>query len=114
MDFSTTLKKNYEFRRLYSKGRSAATGNIVLYCRKYRRPDNRIGLTVGTKVGNAVVRNRIRRRLRAIYRLNECKLAHGFDIIIVARVRSANASYTELESDFLSLCEKLGVLEEEK
>ena len=112
MDFSTTMKKNYEFRRLYARGKSAATGNIVVYCRKCRRPDNKLGLTVGTKVGNAVTRNRIRRRLRAIYRLNEQRLRRGCDIVIVARVRSAGATYAELEADFLSLCGRLGILEE--
>ena len=112
MEFTTALKKNYEFRRLYTKGKSAATGNIVVYCRKSRCPGNRLGLTVGTKVGKAVVRNRVRRRLREIYRTNEHRLADGYDVVIVGRARSRDAKYGVLESDFLSLCGRLGILNE--
>ena len=112
MDHTTTLKKNHEFRRLYTKGKSLSTGNIVVYCRRCRRSGNRLGLTVGTKVGKAVVRNRVRRRLREIYRTNEHRLADGYDIVIVARVRSRDAAYRVLESDFLSLCGRLGLLNE--
>jgi ribonuclease P protein component len=112
MEFTTALKKNYEFRRLYAKGKSAATGNIVVYCRKSSQPGNRLGLTVGTKVGKAVIRNRVRRRLREIYRINEHRLADGYDVVIVGRVRSREAKYGVLESDFLSLCGRLGILNE--
>lgn len=114
MKFSVPITKNYEFRRVYNKGDSAATANIVIYCRPRRdKNGNRLGFTVGTKVGKAVQRNRIRRRLREIYRLNEEKLKRGYDIVIVARVRSRSAAYLELESDFLSLCARLKLLADE-
>ena len=71
MKFTDSLKNNYEFRRLYSRGDSAAASRVVLYCRKNRGGSNRLGITVGTKIGKAVVRNKIRRRLREIYRTNE-------------------------------------------
>ena len=108
MKFTDSLRNNYEFRRLYSKGASAATPRMVVYCRRNRLPVNRLGLTVSNKIGKAVVRNRIRRRFREIYRLNEGALASGYDIVIVARRRSASALYGELESDFMRLAKKLG------
>ena len=114
MKFSVSLKENYAFRRLYAKGQSAATPLLVVYFRRNGRAGNRLGLTVGTKVGKAVVRNRVRRRLREIYRLNEDRLLPGYDIVIVARVRSKAASYRELEGHFLSLCARLGLLRQEK
>ena len=110
MKFSVSLKENYAFRRLYAKGKSAATPLLVVYFRKNGRKENRLGLTVSTKVGKAVERNRVRRRLREIYRLNEDKLLPGYDIVIVARVRSKVAAYRELEGHFLSLCDRLGLL----
>ena len=64
MEFTSTIKQNYEFRRLYSKGKSCANAYLVVYCRKNRAGRSRIGYTVSNKVGHAVVRNRIRRRLR--------------------------------------------------
>ena len=70
MKRAVTLKENYEFRRLYQRGKSAAGGTMVLYCRKNKLDHNRLGLTASTKLGHAVVRNRCRRRLREVYRLN--------------------------------------------
>ena len=111
MKFSVPIKKNHEFRRLYNKGKSAATSNMVVYCRRGRdSAHNKLGLTVGTKIGKAVIRNKIRRRIKEIYRTNEEKLKSGWEIVIVARVRSRNAAYWELEKDFLHLCGKLDLL----
>ncbi len=110
---SETLKKNYEFRRLYAKGASAATPTLVLYARRTKGGGNRVGFTVSTRRGNAVVRNRIRRRMREIYRLHEHLLRPGADMVIVARGRSADAAYSELERDFLAGCRKLDLLREE-
>ena len=73
---------------------------------------NRLGYTVSTKLGHAVVRNRVRRRLREIYRLNAHKLKTGYDIVVVARSRSVGAEYKKLEAGFLNACGKLGLLEE--
>ena len=109
MKFSVSLKKNYEFRRIYSKGRSIGTHVLVVYARKNRLPINRVGITVTAKVGGAVVRNLLRRRIREIYRLNEDSLFSGFDIVIVARVKSRYVSYQDLERAFLYGCGKLGL-----
>ena len=113
MKFSTSLKKNYEFRRLYTKGKSAASPYAVVYCRKNKSPASRLGLTVSTKMGKAVQRNRIRRRFKEIYRTNEDMFLPGHDIVIVARSKSRLALYRELEADFLSLCRRLGLLTHE-
>ena len=75
---------------------------------------NRLGLTVSTKIGKAVQRNRIRRRLKEIYRLNEDKFLTGYDIVIVARSKSRMALYSELEADILSLSRRLGLCGFEK
>ena len=106
------LKQNYEFRRLYSKGKSCANAYLVVYCRKNRAGRSRIGYTVSNKVGHAVVRNRIRRRLREIYRLHERQIARGYDLVVVSRVRARTADYHQLEAAFLSACAQLGLLTE--
>ncbi|MBR6259473.1 MAG: ribonuclease P protein component [Oscillospiraceae bacterium] len=112
MKETVSLKKNYEFRRLYDKGAKAAMPRLVLYCRKSRGGKNRLGLTVGKKTGKAVVRNRVRRRLREIYRLNEQRLVKGVDIVIVARTAAVSATFRELEEDFLRAANKLGLFSE--
>lgn len=104
-----TIKENHIFRRLYAKGKSAATGSIVLYIRRNGRKGNRLGLTVSTKVGKAVVRNRVRRRLREVYRHHSEGVREGWDIVIVARKKAANVPYGVLERDYIKLAEKLGI-----
>lgn len=113
MKAAVTLKRNHEFQRLYRKGKSAAAPTLALYCRKNRQPENRLGLTVGKKVGGAVTRNRVRRRLREIYRLHQGELRTGYDIVVVARVRAAHSRYRELERSLLSLSDRLGLLRKE-
>lgn len=113
MKNTVSLKENHLFRRLYSKGRSAVSPYLAIYARGNGRPGNRLGLTVSTKVGHAVVRNRVRRRLREIYRLNEDKLISGTDLVVVARVKAGRAPYHRLEESFLALCKKLGLLKKE-
>jgi len=71
--------------------------------------ENRLGVTVSTKLGGAVQRNRIKRRIKEIYRLNEDKLPTGYDIVIVARMRSRFAGYRELEASVMSIFVKLGL-----
>lgn len=111
---TVSLKENHAFRRLYAKGKSAVCPTLALYCRKNGRGVNRLGLTTGVKLGKAVKRNRVRRRLREIYRLHEEELSSGWDIVAVARVRAVYASYRELERGFLQLADRLGIREGKK
>jgi len=112
MKRAVTLKENHEFRRLYQRGASAVGGGMVVYCRKNKLGHNRLGLTASTKLGHAVVRNRCRRRLREVYRLNSPRLRQGYDIILVARGRTVTAKWKELNDTFLKCCRKLDLLEE--
>lgn len=109
MDVRCTLKKNSDFRRLYSKGKSVVNPYIVVYCRRNSQGINRVGYTVSTKLGHAVVRNRVRRRLREIYRLNSPKLKCGWDIVIVARARCVGADYKKLDNAFMDACSRLSL-----
>ena len=113
MDSRSTLKKNYEFRRLYDKGRSAATAYLVVYCRKNGSTQNRVGFTVSTKLGGAVVRNRVRRRLREVFRLNDSRVKQGYDFILVARTRAVTSSFEELMRTYRKLLKELALWEEE-
>ena len=112
MNTITTLKKNSDFRRLYSKGKSAVNPYMVVYCRKSSAHVGRVGYTVSVKLCHAVVRNRVRRRLREIYRLNKDVLKPGMDMVIVARARCVGARYEKINSAFLDACDKLGILKE--
>ena len=108
-----TLKKNSDFRRLYNKGKSVATPYMVVYCRRNGRDVNRLGYTVSTKLGHAVVRNRVRRRFREIYRLNSPALKKGWDIVVVARTRAVGADYKKMNAAFLHACRQLSLVLED-
>ncbi len=110
MKFSSALKLNHIFRRLYSSS-GHANSYLVLYARRNHTATNRVGVTVSKKLGHAVVRNRVRRRLREIYRLNETLFSPGWDIVVVARSRCINAPFGKLTSAYLSLAQKAGILE---
>ncbi len=104
-----SLKENSTFRRLYARGKSAGNRYLVVYCRHNRLGYNRLGLTVSTKLGHAVVRNRIRRRLREVYRQEEPKLKQGFDLVVVARTACIEAPFAQMAEGFSLLMDKLGL-----
>lgn len=112
MKFSSSLKLNHIFRRLYATA-GVANSYLVLYARRNRTATNRVGVTVGKKLGHAVVRNRVRRRLREVYRLNEERFLPGWDIVVVARHRCIGADFGKLTNAYLSLAEKAGILKEQ-
>ena len=112
MKFSTSLKLNHIFRKLYHTS-GVGDGYLVLYARKNRTEGNRVGITVSKKLGKAHVRNRTRRRLREVYRLNEEKFLPGFDIVVVARTRAVEAPFRKLTKSYLTLAKRAGILREE-
>ena len=109
MKFSSALKLNHVFRRLYAST-AHANGYLVLYARKNRTGTNRVGITVSKKLGHAVVRNRVRRRLREVYHLNESRFQPGWDIVVVARSRCISASFQDIVNAYLTLANKAGIL----
>ena len=111
MKFSSSLKLNHIFRRLYATS-GYANSFLVLYAKKNRLNTNRVGVTVSKKLGGAVVRNRVRRRLREVYRLQESLFSPGWDIVVVARSRCISADFEKLTRAYLALAEKAGILEE--
>ncbi len=112
MKKTVTIKQNHEFRRLYNKGKSVVTPSMVVYCRKSRLDHNRVGITVSTKIGCAVKRNRARRRLRELFRLAQSRMKQGYDVIIVARTRTVTAPHRKLQADFDRAVTELGLLSE--
>jgi ribonuclease P protein component len=110
MKNTQTIKLNREFKRLYYKGKFCARGCIVVYAMKTRRRSNRLGLTAGKSVGNAVKRNRAKRLMRECYRLSKDKLKSSYDIVIVARASICGKKLDAVMRDVLYAFKKTGVM----
>lgn len=97
MLYTEIINKNKDFLYLYKKGKTIVCKYAVIYVKANKRPYNRLGITAGKKVGNAVCRNRAKRVIRQAYRENEALLPLGIDMVIVAR-----AAICDIKSDVLS------------
>jgi ribonuclease P protein component len=113
MKKTVPMKENRDFRRLYHKGKSQAGRHVAVYCKQNRLDHNRLGITVSTKIGNAVTRNRAKRLIREAYRQYEDKLPTGMDFVVVARSRIVGATFWEVEKSFRKAAAKLQLLEQE-
>ena len=91
--FTESLKKNYQFKFVYNRGKSIANKYLVMYVLKNGKDFNRLGLSVSKKVGISVVRSRVTRLIRDSYRLSAENVRRGFDIIVIARNSCADASF---------------------
>ena len=96
---AAVIKQNKEFRTLYYRGRSQVSPFLVTYVRRNKLGVCRVGITTGKKIGKAVQRNRCRRLIREAYRLVSPTIEGHWDIVFVARARTAQASMQQVKAD---------------
>ncbi len=109
MKNTLSIKLNRDFRRLYYKGGCVGCDILVVYYMKTKLPYNRLGITVGKKIGGAVVRNRIKRLIRESYRLIENEIESNYDIVIVARSKCADAKFNDVSGSIKRIFKKCGI-----
>ncbi|MGL5692828.1 MAG: ribonuclease P protein component [Peptostreptococcaceae bacterium] len=110
MNFMRTqgLKKDSDFRKVYKHGKSFANKHLVMYILNNKSEDSRIGISVSKKVGKAITRNKVRRRMKEAYRLNiDENIKKGYDIVFIARVAIKDVSYQDVEKSMKHLVRKL-------
>lgn len=100
------LKKNRQFQIIYRHGRSYANRAMVLYVLRSHHDLQQIGFVAGKKTGPAVVRNRIKRIFREVYRQHQHSLKQGIQLIVVGRQSAVPLTYKQIEKAFLDLCRK--------
>ncbi|MDO5040642.1 MAG: ribonuclease P protein component [Peptoniphilus sp.] len=101
------LRKNIDFQRVYKKRNINGNKHITIFFRRNGLESKRVGFTITKKLGNAVTRNKLKRRLREIYRANFDLLKDGYDYIFVMKKSSVDLSYAELEKSFKHICKKI-------
>lgn len=105
------ITRNNDFVRAYSRGKSYVHSHIVLYVRKNREGRTRVGLTASKKIGNAVMRNRARRVMRAaLYQVLDRDLG-PVDIVLVARGITPRLKSTKLAPTLQKLLQDAGLLQ---
>ena len=105
------LRTRQEFDAVYRRGRPYRSELLVLRALRTERPVSRFGFVVGKVLGKAVIRNRLKRRLRESVR--SLPVAHGWDLVLNARRGAQDADYHQLRSNVAELMSRAGVLNEE-
>ncbi|GMA50743.1 ribonuclease P protein component [Alicyclobacillus contaminans] len=106
------LKDNRDFRRVFARGKSVAVRHFILYWFENRHtPTFRAGFSVSKKVGNAVVRNRLKRRLRACWQELAPHIENThMDFVVICRRSAAEASYDEIRTELTKLLRKAKIM----
>ena len=107
-----TLKKNYEFKNVLSKGKFYVSEHIIMYVKTNSKKENYIGIAVSTKVGKAVVRNRIKRLIREGFRLKKNSIKKGYDIVFLWNKKSGvdHLKSNEIHSEIVELFGKANMV----
>ncbi|MCR5421195.1 MAG: ribonuclease P protein component [Lachnospiraceae bacterium] len=103
MKYTYLLKKNSDFKLVYLKGKSKVNRYFIMYAFENGKDHNRLGISVSKKVGNSVIRHRIKRLVKESYRQHEKMFNSGLDIVVIARSGAADLSYRNVESALLHL-----------
>lgn len=111
MIFTDSLKNNRDFVNVYTSGKSYANKYLVIYTLKNNSDRNRLGISVSKKVGNSVIRHRLKRLIKESYRLHEKMFNSGLDIVVIARKGSDACDYAGIESALLHLMKLNGTLD---
>ena len=106
-----TLTKNYEYQRVYGRGKYASSRTLVVYVLPNRTGARRVGITTSRKVGKSVVRNRLRRLIRENIRVLYSSLPVGRDIVIVARKPDNAATCASIGAELRSVFGRLGLMD---
>jgi len=97
------LLRRLEFQRVYKQGQRRSASLCTVFYRANGLAQTRMGITVPKRLGTAVVRNRIKRRIREVFRLHHRELPGGWDLVLNPRPKAAIVAYPVLERELLRL-----------
>ena len=95
------LLRRSEFRRVYDEGQRRSASLCTVFLRPNGLPHSRLGITTPVRLRKAVLRNRLRRRVREVFRLNRAGIPGGWDILVNPRPQVEKASFVALQRELL-------------
>lgn len=101
------LRKNRDFQNVFRRGTSVANRQLVLYV--HRNPNIahfRVGISVSKKIGHAVIRNRLKRRLKEIIREKQEHISEGIDLVMIVRAPAVDLSYDDLKKSVIHVLKR--------
>jgi ribonuclease P protein component len=104
------LTKRRDFKEVYEHGKSVATRGLVLYYFANSSNLTKTGFVAGKKVGNAVIRNRVKRLLREVFRIHKDEIKSGLDLIFIARLPFAKYDYYQAAAEMKRILQRSGLL----
>ena len=104
------LKKSWEFQRAYKKGKKYWDAYFVIYIYHTQLKQTRLGITVSKKVGKSVQRNRVKRLIRAAFRVLKFKLLPHYDIVVVGRTAACGLTMPEVRDSLHNLFLRASIL----
>lgn len=110
MKFTYSLKSNSDFNNVYKNGKFRAQQYFVMHVLDNNLDYNRLGISVSKKVGNSVVRHRIKRLVKECYRINEDNFLKGVDIVVVARKGSDKVNFSIVDKSIGFLGKRMGII----
>ncbi len=103
-DWRINRGRQYSF--IYKNGRRHVGKHLIVFVVRNHIQENRFGIVTSKKTGNAVARNKAKRQIREVIRKNRLGLPRGYDLVVVARYNIQEASFKQIESDFVRLTRK--------
>jgi len=102
------VSRSSDYQRIYDSGRKVHSGSFVLFGLANSMEHHRLGVTVSRRIGNAVVRNRVKRRFREIFRRSCDNIPHHFDFVVNAKRHCATVSFHALSAEFQAAMHRMG------
>lgn len=109
LDKRARIRNSREYRHVFENGKRVSGRCLIVYYRRNAGDNHRFGFITNKRIGIAVIRNRIKRQLRAIVRKYQGQLINQYDIVLVARAGTGKSSFAELERDYIAIVKKAGL-----
>lgn len=103
------IRESKQYNNIYQNGKKFLGKCLIVFIMENDLGINRFGIVTSKKIGNAITRNKAKRRLRALVKENRLKLKQGYDLVLVCRPLISKVKYSQIEKDLFIVMRKTGL-----